>query len=333
MSSPPPAVHGYPAPPVAPAPPPPPLPPTSPRPYTQVLRGVRHRWWRPLVSTAVVLAGIVVGLVISTVAIAVGIFLDPGLSVMDLTGRAGTQELLTTWWVFVVNNLFLAFGIPLAMLAVWAGHAWRPRWVLSVVGTIRWRYLGEASLASLVLLGLATGLTFALDPATTWAPERDAVIILVAVLLTTPFQAAGEELIFRGWLSQAVGSWFAGALVGAVVAGGVSAALFALAHGSQGPWLFADRFAFGVVASILAWRTGGLEAGIAAHTLNNMVIFVPVVLTGQLAGALDPGDATWVQFASDVVVLSLLVVVLDRLARRRRLVRTTTLPVGPVGPR
>ncbi len=284
-------------------------------------------------STAVVLPGIVGGLAFTAIVIAVGIFLDPGLSVADLTGNAGTTALLSTWWVFLVNNLFLAFGIPLAMLAVWAGHAWRPRWVLSVVGAVRWRYLGEAALVSLVFFGLATGIAFAVDPATAWAPERDAAIILVAVLLTTPFQAAGEELIFRGWLSQALGSWFAGAMVGAVVAGAVSASLFALAHGSQGPWLFADRFAFGVIASILAWRTGGLEAGIAAHALNNMVIFVPVVLTGQLAGALDPGDATWVQVASDVVVLALLVVVLDALAKRRGLVRTTTLPAGPVGRR
>ncbi len=294
---------------------------------------MRHRWWRPLVSTSVVLVGLVAGLVVTAVVIAGGIFLDPGLGIDDLSGNAGTVALLSTWWVFLVNNLFLAFGIPLAMLAVWAGHAWRPRWVLSVVGRLRWRYLGEAALVSLVIFGLATGITFAIDPAITWAPERDAVIILVAVLLTTPFQAAGEELIFRGWLSQALGSWFAGALVGALVAGAVSASLFALAHGSQGPWLFADRFAFGVIASVLAWRTGGLEAGIAAHALNNMVIFVPVVLSGQLAGALDPGDATWVQVAVDVVVLTLLVVVLDALAKRRGLVRTTTLPVGPVGRR
>lgn len=303
--------------------------PTAPRPYTQVLRGVRHRWWRPLLSLAVVVAGVVLGLLATLVVTVVGIVADPAVSAADLAAPGGTDLLLTTWWLFLVNNLLLAWLVPVAVLAVWAGHAWRPRWVVSVVGRVRWAWLGQASLVSLVLIGATTGASFLLDGSTTWDPEPQAALILAAVLLTTPLQAAGEEFLFRGWLSQAVGSWFARPLAGALVAGAVSASAFALAHGSQGPFLFADRFAFGVVASVLVWRTGGLEAGIAAHALNNMVIFVPVVLTGQLASALDPGDATALQLGVDLVVLSLLVVVLDRMAGRRGLVRTTALPLPP----
>lgn len=315
-----------------PAPTPPPEP-TAPRPYTQVLRGVRHRWWRPLLSLAVVLAGVVLGLVVTTVAFLVGILLDPAVSAGDLASPDGLGLLISRWWAFLINNLFLAWLIPVAVLAVWVGHAWRPRWVVSVVGRVRWAWMGLAALVSLGFFGIATGATFALDPSTRWDPEPQAAVILVVVLLTTPLQAAGEEFLFRGWLSQAVGSWFARPLAGALVAGVVSASAFALAHGGdQGPFLFADRFAFGVVASVLAWRTGGLEAGIAAHALNNMVIFVPVVLSGQLASALDPqsvGDATSAQVGVDVVVLALLVLVLDRLGKRRGLVRTTTLPLPP----
>ena len=118
------------------------------------------------------------------------------------------------------------------------------------------------------------------------------------------------------------------------MAGAVSASAFALAHsvgGDQGAVVFADRFAFGVVASVLAWRTGGLEAGVAAHAVNNMVALVPVVLTGQLAAALTPGPGSLdlLQLGVDVAVLAVLAVVLDALARRRGLVRTTTLPLPP----
>ena len=307
--------------------------PTAPRPYTQELRGVRHRWWRPLLSLAVVVGGVVLGLIATTIAFLVGIALDPAVAAADLAGPDGLGLLVSRWWAFLVNNLFLAWLIPVSVLAVWAGHAWRPRWVVSVVGGVRWAWLGLAALVSLGFFGVATALAFALDPSTRFYPEPQATLILAAVLLTTPLQAAGEEFLFRGWLSQALGSWFARPLAGALVAGVVSASLFALAHGGdQGPLLFADRFAFGVVASVLAWRTGGLEAGIAAHALNNMVIFVPVVLTGQLASALDPqsvGDATLLQVGVDVAVLAVLAVVLDALAKRRGLVRTTTLPLPP----
>jgi membrane protease YdiL (CAAX protease family) len=37
--------------------------------------------------------------------------------------------------------------------------------------------------------------------------------------------------------------------------------------------LFVDRLAFGLLAAILVWRTGGLEAGIAAHVVNNVCAY------------------------------------------------------------
>lgn len=307
----------------------PPSPQTGPpRPYSQLLRGAQHEWWRPLLSLSVVLGGLLVATGLLLAGLLVGVLLDPAVSAVDLASDTGEAVLSTTWWAFLAQNLFLALGIPLAGLAVWAGHQWRPRYVSSVAGGVRWRWLLTAALVALVLSSAFTALYFALDPAP-FAPEEQAVLLLVVVLLTTPLQAAGEEYFFRGWMSQAVGSWFARPLPGALVGGAVSATFFAMAHGSQGPWLFADRFAFGVVASILVWRTGGLEASVAVHALNNMVIFVPTVLTGGLADALLVTDATWVQFAVDVAALSVLVVVLDRLARRRRLQRTQTAIVPP----
>ena len=110
--------------------------------------------------------------------------------------------------------------------------------------------------------------------------------LLVVILLTTPLQAAAEEVGFRGYLSQAVASWVARPVVGALLAGAVSAVLFALAHGLQDPWLFTDRLAFGLVASWLAWRTGGLEAPIALHIANNVVGLVYSAAIGSLEASL-----------------------------------------------
>ena len=42
--------------------------------------------------------------------------------------------------------------------------------------------------------------------------------LLVVILLTTPLQSAAEEVGFRGYLSQAVASWFARPVTGALVA-------------------------------------------------------------------------------------------------------------------
>ena len=91
------------------------------------------------------------------------------------------------------------------------------------------------------------------------------------ILLLTPLQAAGEEYCFRGYLTQAFGGPASGRRASAVL---VPALLFGLAHGiGQSPPVFFDRFAFGLVAGILVIRTGGLEAGIAMHVLNNLLAF------------------------------------------------------------
>ena len=62
-----------------------------------------------------------------------------------------------------------------------------------------------------------------------------------------------------------------------------SALVFALFHGTQNLPLFLDRFGFGLLAGVLVVRTGGLEAGIAAHVANNVFAFVWAGLTRTIA--------------------------------------------------
>ena len=65
----------------------------------------------------------------------------------------------------------------------------------------------------------------------------------------------------------------------------MTAALFSLAHLPPDLPTFLDRFAFGLAASAVVWLTGGLEAAIVLHAVNNVLVFV-------LAGALGEGVAT-----------------------------------------
>ena len=109
------------------------------------------------------------------------------------------------------------------------------------------------------------------------------------MLLLTPLQAAAEEYAFRGYLTQAFGGLFRSP----VLAVGASSLLFALAHGAQDPPIFFDRFAFGVVAGTLVILTGGLEAGIAMHVLNNWLAFGVALAFGDMGSALNPTGGTW----------------------------------------
>ena len=142
---------------------------------------------------------------------------------------------------------------------------------------------------------------------------------LLVVLLLTPLQAAGEEYAFRGYLTQAFGGLFGRAWAAVLL----PALLFALAHGSQSAPIFFDRFAFGVVAGLLVVLTGGLEAGIAMHVLNNWLAFGLALAFGDMASTLNPTGGSWwtipVTLTQSLVYLGLVLLV----ARRRGL-RTTT---------
>ena len=68
----------------------------------------------------------------------------------------------------------------------------------------------------------------------------------------------------------------------------VPSVLFALAHGFGQSWpVFFDRFAFGVVAGILVIRTGGLEAAIAMHVLNNFLAYGLALSFGDMTESLN----------------------------------------------
>ena len=289
-----------------------------PRPYTQLLRGPAHRWWRPLLGLLVVLVGI--GAILLGTGALLGVAVAFG--VVDLATVRMTAD---QWWVLLLTNVGLAALIPVSIAAVWLGHGWRPGWLYSVVGRIRWGWMLAVAAVSTAVTVAGSVLVWALAG---WpsGSGTDVVVLLLVVALTTPLQAAGEELLFRGWLSQAVGSLIRGALTGAVVSALVSAVLFALAHGAQDVWLFLDRLAFGFLASYLVWRTGGLEAAIAVHAVNNVVVFVPTILTGGLREALLVTEAPPALVAADVLVMVVLAVVITVLARRRRVRRVFVPP-------
>jgi membrane protease YdiL (CAAX protease family) len=288
--------------------------------YPQLLRTPQHRWWRPLLglligAVAVVVAAVVVILVALAIEAIRGNTADPR---DDATLTPDSPLGL------LANNLVLATLIPAAMLAVWAAHRAPVGWLASVVGRLRWSVLGRFFLLALAVVVAFFAATFAIPPVgfgdVDAPPAGTLVGLLVVILLTTPLQSAAEEVGFRGYLSQAVASWFARPITGTLVAGAVSATLFALAHTGQEPALFTDRFAFGAIASWLVWRTGGLEASIALHAANNLVSLGYTASTGSVQEALENPTASWPYALLDIAMMMVFAAAVARFTDRWRLV-------------
>ena len=222
----------------------------------------------------------------------------------------------------------LALLTPIIIATTRLCHGVSGGWVVSVVGRLRWRWLLVCSgLAAVVLL--ATAVLGSVLPdhggAAVEASVNDltgrAIAFALIVVLLVPLQAAGEEYAFRGYLTQAVGGVVPGR-AGTAAAVVVPALLFALAHGVQSAPVFLDRFLFGVVAGVLVIVTGGLEAGIAMHVLNNGVAFGLTLLFGDMSEALAPTGTWWLLPGTLVQSLGYLGLV-AWVARRRHLETTT----------
>ena len=276
---------------------PPPLPvspsalPDVPRVYQQMLRGPQYRWWKPLLCLVLVLplALLMMGLAIVPVLIAGLVTGAPDL--VEYTVNATTDIANMGPVGFIYLNLTLIVLIPASGLSIWIVHGVRPGYLSSVAGRIRWRWLLRCIAVIAPLWAVYTLLGVLAEPFTSPRPDQW-VALLVIVLVLTPLQAAGEEYFFRGWIMQNVGAWFASPIVGLVVSIIVSAVAFSAAHLSPDPWVLGSIACLAVAAGLAAWRTGGLEAAIAMHAINNVLTFLVVVISGGWSQAFVGTDTT-----------------------------------------
>ncbi|HSK32768.1 MAG TPA: CPBP family intramembrane glutamic endopeptidase [Propionicimonas sp.] len=219
----------------------------------------------------------------------------------------------------LATNLGLALLIPISVGLVLFVPRFRPHWLHSVQPGFRWRFMLAAVLVGLVVLGGVWAVSRIGQP-WVFAPEQQWGWFLLIVLLTSPLQAAAEEYFFRGYLIQALHTTSSSSPWFGVVA---SAAVFALFHGTQNLPLFLYRFAFGVLAGVLVVKTGGLEAGIAAHVVNNVVAYGYAVLSGTVVATHAVTEIGWLELAWTLAGFGAFAAVTIWIARRMRVATTT----------
>uniref|UniRef100_UPI003A8A4DC7 CPBP family intramembrane glutamic endopeptidase n=1 Tax=Leucobacter sp. BZR 635 TaxID=3378705 RepID=UPI003A8A4DC7 len=268
---------------------------TEPLEYHRLYRGVpKYAWWKPLAVVglaASIYLAFNIGFSLALMPLLVAF--DPdyvnNAVVLQVAPLLDTQHPLS----IVLNLGTVALMIPaviLAMLAVGirpTGRIW------SVAGKIRWgllwRTTGAAVLAVIVMngVGIFVGMVMSVfsgpgESAAIAADSPDfntnaAIASFVIVLLLVPFQAAAEEVVFRGLFLQVLGSWMRSPWL----AIGISSVVFALMH-IYDIWGLLAVGLMGLTAAWVTWKTGGLEAAVAIHVINNIAAF------GFMAAGLSP---------------------------------------------
>jgi CAAX protease family protein len=302
-------------------------------PFQRLGRTDRYRWWKPLLALPLIMI----------VSLAGGIGLLTPMYILDQALNPGAippgNALLNNP---LLDTAALLLSVAVMLPAVWLGvrgvEGRSLGWVSSVVGRLRWRWLALTALpiAGVVILGyvafIVLGALVEPNPGTVEpVPIQWGLLVggLAMIVVLVPVQAAAEEYFFRGFLMQMIGGYLRNPWFGVAI----TSVLFALAHVEfQWPRLL-SLTAFGAVAAVLALYTGGLEAGIVLHTVNNLLAFG----LGALAGTSPNGDVgdtamPWWMTGVDLAMLAAVLAVVLWLARRRRVSRTVPAIASTVPP-
>ncbi|NRQ35607.1 CPBP family intramembrane metalloprotease [Nonomuraea sp. NN258] len=284
--------------------------------YDHLARTQADQLWRAIVGTLMVGIGFL--LIQAMVVISGGVI--AALAGMPPPANPAVDLFGDPVFGMAVLLLSIALVLPLVFGTAALVQRRRPGTLSSVAGRLRWGWLLRClalAVLALVLGQIAQIVVMSLtgnEPSKLfgWTGWADFLIPLIIILLLVPVQAATEEYVFRGWFLQAFGvhvrnpAW-------AILIGSL---LFAAMHGYT--WLgLVDVFLFGVIMGWLTVRTGGLEAAIALHVVNNLIAFGISAAAGRLDEALRQGDVPWQMLAGTVVQFGVYIVGVLYLAKKR----------------
>ncbi len=290
-------------------------------------RDRQYRWWRPLAVGGTTL-GFYLALTVLIVIAMIAMMLASPTAWMDTgTGDplAASEELaldMSNPSDFILTMLSLILLIPACFFAYLllgpkpVGLLW------SVTGRLRFRWLAVCLGAALGVYLLYFGGGLLLEktgvlpsaPVPAQSVPDSPVLMVILVLLLVPFQALAEEYLFRGMLMQIIGAWLKHPLFAILL----PLPLFVFGH-LYDVYGLLDVAAFALAAGYLTWRTGGLEAAIGMHVVNNVLLF----LMGA-AGLMDMNatEGSLAALLPSLVLTAVLTFLLVRLADRFGVQRT-----------
>ncbi len=176
---------------------------------------------------------------------------------------------------------FAAQSVAIGVLLLVAKVLYRrpmTTWITSAAG-FRWPHLVTGLIATALLMSIVFtlwGYSSQPDyrPAFLDGPPMNILVAAAGLLIVVALNAAGEEVLFRGWLLQQTAA-FTHRLPLIL---GLSTIVFAVAHREFEPARLVQLAIGGFGFAWAAWRLGGLELATGTHTGFNLAIstFMPV---------------------------------------------------------
>ena len=229
-----------------------------------------YKWYKPIL---VIILTIVFYTILSYIATVAFEMMFPGignqLQDFNIVAKAGFESVIG-----VFTSIVLALLIPSLYLAT---RIVKDRPFSSYLSSFKWDWgiFCKTFVILAVTYFIVTLIQFIIDKS--MKLEINITLLgLLAIFIITPFQCFAEELIFRGWAMQTLGSWIKVPIVAIIVQG----VIFSVIHQQYNIFALMSVFFIGVIIlPFLTWYSHGLEASTAFHTANNIVSFILAGIT------------------------------------------------------
>ena len=275
--------------------------------FVEFARRGRNAWWRyPATLLVAIVLAIVVGVAIALPLIFLGV--PPQSLTAELTKPTRPPLFMLAVgfnFALVLAGLFLAARLvqrksPGDLIGRW-------RWSQVATGVGVW-------LAMMVAMTLAD---VAIAPgAFRWSAAPGTLLLGVCAIFALGLQAFTEEVLFRGYITQGMLLATRRPIPAAILAGLV----FGAAHIPNGLPQAVSATGFGIAASLIAIRLGGVAFTFGLHWINNLFGAVVVVASNDvfrgfpgLVSQSGPG-LVWFDVGTNLLALAIVGALILRLA-------------------
>lgn len=252
-----------------------------------------------LVGCAIVVVGIATFL--ATVGTADGSAAPPVMTVLQMA-------VIALWAVVVWAVARALFGMRLADVFSW-------------VPGIRWGVLAKSTAIALVGLGAYYGVLFAISKDQTVPLTSGVLLAVAAAILLIPLQALAEELLFRAFGPQVIHGKIGVSAASYVIVSLVFSALFASFHGAGTLAAWLAFFILAIVFAVLVYATAGVEAAVAVHAVNNVLLVVSGLLKKRDIAASQGNVTVDLTVVVQILVVIAVAAVIILATRRERAAR------------
>ncbi len=194
----------------------------------------------------------------------------------------------------------IAIYMPVFLIFAKIFHKRKMITFLTGYDRFRWKRLFTAALVFLSVIIIFEVISYIIKPATYhWYFDSEKFPFLMLItLLIVPFQAAAEEVLFRGYLQQFIVRLTKRPWIAIIISSVLFFGMHAMNPEFQKYGIFyalINYGGFGLLFGLLAFWDGGLEAAIGVHVINNMYGISLVSFNDSVGGVfslimIDPYD-------------------------------------------